>query len=71
MRAGDLEPEPTRVGQQVHITAAQPARTAVSTPLIRDGERAGAAPGPASTTAEPSSAASAPEAGAAHGPATS
>ena len=37
-------------------------RTAVSTPLIRDGQRAGAAPGPASTTAEPASAASAPEA---------
>ncbi len=37
-------------------------RTAVSTPLIRAGQRAGAAPGPGSTTAEPASAASAPEA---------
>jgi hypothetical protein len=32
MRAGDLAPEPTRVGQQVHITAAQPAQLAAAQP---------------------------------------
>ena len=37
-------------------------RTARSTPLIRDGQRAGTAPGPVSTTAEPPSAASTAEA---------
>jgi hypothetical protein len=37
-------------------------RTATSTPLIRDGDRAGATPGPASTTPEPLPDASALEA---------